>query len=145
MKDYDRCSTMFSKLKLFKLIQLQANNLATETAMKQVAQYTKIVTHIVEMVGKAREEWDVDQSRSGVTQTSSMTDTQALVAAVGMGKSLKGPIAGAGPAGSMMVPPAVRSNAALPPTTSSGGQITKAAPAIKANIKSANQVHPYAR
>lgn len=114
--------------------------------MKQVAQYTKIVTHIFDMVSKAREEWDVDQSRSGVQQTSSMADTHALVAAVGMGKSLKGPLPGTGgPGGSMMVPPAVRSQAPLTPTTSSGAQMTKAAPAIKANIKSANQVHSYAR
>lgn len=46
---------------------LQANTLSSETAMKQVAQYTKIVSHVFEMVSKAREEWEVESSsRAGM-------------------------------------------------------------------------------
>lgn len=42
------------------------------------------------MVNKARDEWDNDASgRSGIAQTSSVADTHALVAAVGLGKGLK--------------------------------------------------------
>lgn len=94
------------------------------------------------MVCKAREEWEVESSSRSVQQTSSMTDTQALVVAVGMGKGLKG--APGGP--SMMVPPSVRPQAPLPPAVAgSAAQIAKAPSAIKTNIKSANQVHPYAR
>lgn len=101
------------------------------------------------MVSKAREEWEVESSaRSGVQQTSSMTDTQALVAAVGMGKGLKGPLPGAAGPGApgMMVPPAIRPSGTLPATSTAGGaQMTKAPSAIKTNIKSANQIHPYQR
>lgn len=58
-----------------------------DTAMKQVSQFAKVISHIYEMVNKAREDWDVEaSSRSGVQQTSSLSDTHALVAAIGMGK-----------------------------------------------------------
>ena len=57
---------------------------------KLIAQYTKIMSHVYDMVVKAHEEWEVKSSlRAGVQQTSSMTDAHALVAAVGMGKILK--------------------------------------------------------
>lgn len=58
-----------------------------DTAMKQVSQFAKVISHIYEMVNKARDDWDVEaSSRSGVQQTSSLSDTHALVAAIGMGK-----------------------------------------------------------
>lgn len=45
---------------------LQANSLIAETAIKQVAQYTKVVSHVFDSVSKAREEWEVESStRSG--------------------------------------------------------------------------------
>lgn len=45
----------------------QANNLLAETAMKQVAQYTKVVSHVFDMISKARDEWEVEStSRSGM-------------------------------------------------------------------------------
>lgn len=79
-----------------------------------------------------------------------MTDTQALVAAVGMGKGLKGNLGGptgmpGGPSPTgMMVPPAIRSQAPLSSVSPSGpNQLGKAPSAIKTNIKSANQIHPY--
>lgn len=44
----------------------QANSLLAETAIKQVAQYTKVVSHVFDSVSKAREEWEVESStRSG--------------------------------------------------------------------------------
>jgi mediator of RNA polymerase II transcription subunit 8 len=43
-----------------------------------------------DIVSKAREEWETESgSRSAATQTSSVADTHALVAAVGMGKGIK--------------------------------------------------------
>lgn len=135
-----------------------------ETAAKQVAQYTKVVSHIFDMISKAREEWEVESSsRAGVQQTSSLADTQALVSAVGMGKGLKGPmtgiggmsglssggIGGGGPgmAPGMMVPPALRPQAPMSSISPSGGvnPMGKAPSAIKTNIKSANSIHPYNR
>lgn len=81
-----------------------------------------------------------------------MTDTQTLVAAVGMGKGLKmsvpiGPVPGSGaPGGGMMVPPAIRPPAPMSSVSPSGvSQLGKAPSAIKTNIKSANQIHPFAR
>jgi mediator of RNA polymerase II transcription subunit 8 len=48
------------------------------------------VNHVWDIVSKAREEWETESgSRSAATQTSSVSDTHALVAAVGMGKGLK--------------------------------------------------------
>ena len=52
--------------------------------------YSKVVNHVWDIVSKSREEWESDTgSRSGAAQTSSMSDTHLLVAAVGMGKGLK--------------------------------------------------------
>lgn len=90
------------------------------------------------MVNKAREEWDVESSaRSSVQQTSSLSDTHALVAAVGMGKGL---IPDAVP-GSMIPPTAIRPT--MPVGAVPTGAMGKAPSAIKTNIKSANQIHPY--
>lgn len=128
-----------------------------------MAQYTKVVSHVFDMISKSREEWEVESSsRAGVQQTSSLADTQALVSAVGMGKGLKGPMTGmAGMGGmgggigggpgmggaGMMVPPALRAQAPMSSVSPSGGvnPIGKAPSAIKTNIKSANQIHPYGR
>lgn len=57
---------------------------------KQVAQYTKVISHVWDIANKAREEWESEAgSRATQAQTSSAADTHALVAAVGMGKGLK--------------------------------------------------------
>lgn len=108
-----------------------------ETAMKQVSQFTKVISHVYDMVNKAREEWDVESSRSGTQQTSSISDTNALVAAIGMGKGL---IPDVGPS---LVTPARQ---AIPVTAANpAAAMGKAPSAIKTNIKSANQIHPYSR
>lgn len=127
------------------MIRLQATNLSAETALKQVGQYTKVISHVYDMVCKAREEWEVESSaRAGVTQSSNTADTHALLAAVGMGKGLKNTLAAtsgaASPSGSTTTPTtrAQGTNGASPaPATG------KAPSGIKMNIKSANQVHPY--
>lgn len=86
-------------------------------------------------------------SIKGIQQTSSMADTHTLVSAIGMGKGLKGimpPVGGPGPAG--MIPPSIRPQASMSSVSPSGAnQIGKAPSAIKTNIKSANQIHPYGR
>ncbi|XP_065363376.1 mediator of RNA polymerase II transcription subunit 8 [Calliphora vicina] len=128
----------------------KANSLTNEAASKQVAQYNKVVSHVLEIVSKQREDWEIDSSsRAGIQQTSSMADTHALVAAVGMGKGLKltmpMSIPGGGP-GSMMVPPAIRPPAPMSSVSPGGvNQLGKAPSAIKTNIKSAMQVHPFQR
>ncbi|XP_061395452.1 mediator of RNA polymerase II transcription subunit 8-like [Musca vetustissima] len=124
----------------------KAANLSAEAAAKQVAQHNKVVSHILDMVSKKREEWDIESSsRAGIQQTSSMADTNTLVAAVGMGKGLKMVVPGGGP-GSMMVPPAIRPPAPMSSVSPGGvSQLGKAPSAIKTNIKSAMQVHPFQR
>lgn len=128
----------------------KAANLLNETAAKQVAQFNKVVTHVLEIVSKQREDWEMDSSsRAGIQQTSSMADTHALVAAVGMGKGLKlgmpMSVPGGGP-GSMMVPPAIRPPAPMSSVSPGGvNQLGKAPAGIKTNIKSAMQVHPFQR
>lgn len=54
-----------------------------------MAAYQKVVSHIWDIVSKAREEWEVESSRSNTQQNSSVSDTHLLVAAIGMGKGLK--------------------------------------------------------
>lgn len=126
----------------------KANNLVAETALKQMAQYTKVVSHVFDMVVKAREEWEVESSsRSANQQLSSLTDTQALVAAVGMGKGLKTNMGMPGPNSGMMIP---SSNMIRPPgpgssVPSPNPMVGKAPSAIKTNIKSAAGIHPYVR
>lgn len=138
-----------------KMMQLEhkAATLSYETAQKQVTAYQKVVSHIWEIVNKAREEWEGESSaRGGATQNSSMADTNMLVAAVSMGKNLKmvpNPNGQQGPASSgMMVAPQGRPGgtpgAPLPPTTQVM-TMNKAPSAIKTNIKSAAQLHPYGR
>lgn len=112
--------------------------------MKQVAQYTKVVSHVWDIISKAREEWEVESSsRTGIQQTSSLTDTHALVVAIGLGKGLKNTMAGAPLQPGMMVPPAAIRPSTPTPLQTAG--IGKAPSGIKTNIKSAPQVHPYAR
>ncbi|XP_031634128.1 mediator of RNA polymerase II transcription subunit 8 [Contarinia nasturtii] len=114
----------------------KANNMVPDTAAKQVSQFTKVISHVYDMVNKAREEWDVEaSSRAGIQQTSNIGDTHALVAAVGMGKGLV-------PDSGSMVPP-VRPT--MPTGPAPATQTGKAPSAIKTNIKSANQIHPYSR
>lgn len=141
-KRFFKCGELYLAIWYFSFF-LQANNLLAETAIKQVSQFTKVISHIYEMVNKARDEWDVESSaRSGVQQTSSLSDTHALVSAVGMGKGLVGNmnVPGGPMSGGMMVPPAIR-----PTVPAAGGAAGKAPSAVKTNIKSANQIHPYIR
>lgn len=64
--------------------------LLTIFLQKQITAYQKVVSHVWDIVNKAREEWEVESSQRGNTQqNSSVADTHLLVAAVGMGKGLK--------------------------------------------------------
>lgn len=110
---------------------------------KQIAAYNKVVNHIYEIVSKAREEWETEtSSRAGASQTSSMADTHALVAAVGIGKGLK-TIPGATP---LMVAPVGPGRPPGPSQQSQMGTMGGKAPSsIKTNIKSGGTIHPYGR
>lgn len=120
--------------------EAKANNVTMEIAAKQVAQFTKVVSNIHDIVSKVREEWDSDAStRAGLQQTSSLADTHLLVAAVGNGKNLKLDQMMGGP-GIMHAP-----RPTAPLSGVSPGAVGPFKSQIKTNIKAANQVHPYQR
>ncbi|KAI5737624.1 mediator of RNA polymerase II transcription subunit 8 [Diaphorina citri] len=140
-----------------KLIQLEhkAASLSYDAAQKQAATFNKVITHVLDIVSKAREEWESEAgARGGTGQTSSLTDTHSLVAAVGMGRGLKmimpGPGAPVGPG--MMVAPGgpgrpVGPGPGMPmgPGGQPMGMMGKNPSGIKTNIKAAAAIHPYSR
>ncbi|XP_076545353.1 mediator complex subunit 8 isoform X3 [Osmia lignaria lignaria] len=138
-----------------KMMQLEAKaaNLNYETSHKQVTQYTKVISHVWDIANKAREEWESESgSRAAQAQTSSTADTHALVAAVGVGKSLKSdsvPMVQSGvnsvSSGMMVGRPGNQQQSSGQGTmgNSSMGQMSKAPSTIKTNIKAASQIHPY--
>lgn len=122
--------------------EAKAANVTMEAAAKQVAQFTKVVSHIHDMVSKVREEWDSDASnRAGLQQTSSLADTHLLVAAVGLGKNLK---IDHMPMGGMLAPRPTAPISGVSPGVPQGA-VGPFKSQIKTNIKAANQVHPYQR
>ncbi|XP_030757031.1 mediator of RNA polymerase II transcription subunit 8 [Sitophilus oryzae] len=151
----DYLRTKLEPLAEKKMLQLEhkAQGLQYDNAQKQIAAYQKVVTHVWDIVSKAREEWEVEASSRGNTQqNSSVADTHLLVAAVGMGKGLKmGPNPNGQPnstSGGMMVAPGrpggPPGQGPIPPS-SQAMSMSKAPSAIKTNIKSAAQMHPYNR
>lgn len=130
------------------LHEAKANALTNEAAAKQVAQYTKIVSHVHDLISKARDEWEIESMNRNALQmqTSNLQDTQLLVKAVGMGTGLK--VMG-GPGGNMIIPPGGMPRVPGPVQMSSmspglAPPIGKLPSSIKTNIKSA-QLHPYGR
>ncbi|KAJ8925508.1 hypothetical protein NQ315_009347 [Exocentrus adspersus] len=152
----DYLRTKLEPLAEAKMLQLEhkAQSLQYDNAQKQITAYQKVVSHVWDIVSKAREEWEVESSSRGNTQqNSSVADTHLLVAAVGMGKGLKmGPNPNGQPnptSGGMMVAPQGRTGgppgqSQLPPSTQAM-TMNKAPSAIKTNIKSAAQMIPYGR
>lgn len=123
------------------LHEAKANALTNETANKQVQQYTKIVSHVYDLISKARDEWEIESMNRNVQMpTFSQADTHTLIKAVGMGTNLK--VMG-GPVGNMLIPPGPRipgpvQMSSVSPNLPQMGKL----PSIKANIKSAS-LHPY--
>lgn len=121
------------------LHEAKANALTNETAAKQVAQYTKIVSHVYDLISKARDEWESDaMNRNAQMPTFSQADTQTLVKAVGMGTNLK--VMGGQ---NMLIPPGPRPGPVQMSSVSPNlPQMGKLPSSIKTNIKSAS-LHPY--
>lgn len=140
--------------------QNKANQLTYETSQKQTTAFNKVLNHVLDIVNKSREEWESEAgSRSGIGQTSSLSDTHNLVSVVGLGKGLKQISPQGVPSGppGMMVPPGVRPGGVGPgpppppgsqsgsmnPNPSQMGMMGKAQTGIKTNIKAASQIHSY--
>mgnify|MGYP000978951784 CR=1 FL=1 len=134
----------------------KANGVAYDTAQKQITAFNKVLTHVLEIVNKSKEEWESEAgSRNGIGQTSLQQDTHALVSAVSMGKGLKQMIPQGVAAGPGMLVP-VRPGVPGPGGASSTGSqnnpiaanqaqvnIMGKAPGIKTNIKPASQLHSF--
>lgn len=121
------------------LHEAKANALTNETANKQVQQYTKIVSHVYDLITKARDEWEIESMNRNVQMpTYNQADTHTLVKAVGMGTNLK--VMG-GP--NMLIPsgPRIPGPVQMSSVSPNHPQMGKL-PSIKANIKSAS-LHPY--
>jgi len=74
----------------YKFCRLLSSSSISVGFQKQLAQYTKVISHVWDIANKAREDWEGEVStRATQAQTSSAADTHALLAAVGMGKGLK--------------------------------------------------------
>jgi mediator of RNA polymerase II transcription subunit 8 len=129
------------------LHEAKANAITTEQSAKQVAQFNKIVTHVYDLISKARDEWDIESMHRNIrTDTCNQNDTQMLVKAVGMGIGLKG-IGNVPPSGMLGMAPMQPVRGPGPVQMSSqspvGMQVAGKLPSsIKTNIKSA-QLHPY--
>lgn len=144
-----------------KMVQLEhkAASLSYETTQKQLTAYSKVVSHVWEIVSKAREEWESEGSaRGGASTTYSVQDTHTLVAAVALGKGLKMMPQGVQPGSQgMMMAPMGRPGSGGPPgqpgpgpmnpnqQQQQMGPVGKAPSGIKTNIKAAAQIHPYGR
>ncbi|VVC89908.1 mediator of RNA polymerase II transcription subunit 8 [Leptidea sinapis] len=123
----------------------KASTLSYDTAQKQVAQFTKVISHVWEIISKGREDWEGESMRSsGMQPTHIIADTHALVTAVGTGKGLRPGLPPCVPQG-VGAPGMGPSRGPTPQMGPAAPTMPKAPSAIKTNIKAANQIHPYQR
>ncbi|CAG2163167.1 unnamed protein product [Oppiella nova] len=117
----------------------KACNLSADQSQKQMTSANKIVNNMTELVKNCREEWETETNRQNQTQTSLMSDTTTLIAAITFGKGLKAMTT------SMKAsqPPVLSSVAPTPGPQRAGAG--KAPATIKTNIKAAANIHPYGR
>ncbi|XP_042900046.1 mediator of RNA polymerase II transcription subunit 8 [Parasteatoda tepidariorum] len=117
---------------------LKSSTVPMEMAQKQITAINKIVNNVLDTVKASRDAWENDSGqRASAQQTSSISDTGALICAITLGKGLR-PATGSpkGQPTSSQPPPQ------QPNRPASGGKVPSA---IKTNIKSAGSMHPYVR
>ena len=124
-------------------LENRTNSLGAETITKQLNVMEKIITEKLKLISRERDDMDLKASaRSEMEKTSSMEDTNALVAAVSHGKNLRGI-----PMQTMMghggPPPGMMMNRT--PMSQAPPMPGKVQSTIKTNIKAGGQVHPYQR
>lgn len=111
-----------------------------ETSQKQINAMNKVINHVLDQIGHSREDWENEATvRAAAAQTCSIPDTQALIAAVGLGKNLK--------VQHQPLPPQVSSSGpvrgGIGPASNPSAVPGKATSTIKTTIKAASQSHPY--
>lgn len=113
-------------------LENRAATTSTDSTQKQVTTMNKVVNNLLDTVTQVRDDWAADASRCQLAQTSSLADTQALIAAVGTGKGLK-----PAPVIRPTAPPIVNPTNVQAPTTH------KAPSTVRTNIKTNVHGHPY--
>ena len=119
---------------LERIFQSKAANITLEQGQKAMNQINKIVGVLLEAIKNWREEESGESSRHSFTQTTNSNDTNVIIAAISMGKGLKGPLPGMD----------MKNNSQMhqpPPPSQQQSKAGKAPPAIKTNIRST----PYQR
>nr|SVE92781.1 EOG090X0JK2 [Megafenestra aurita] len=111
----------------------RAYQVPPETSQKQINAMNKVINHVLDQITHSREDWENEATvRAAAAQTCVIADTQALIAAVGLGKSLK----------TVPITAPVQPG---PGRTQAGSAPGKTTSTIKTTIKAASQVHPYNR
>jgi mediator of RNA polymerase II transcription subunit 8 len=123
-----------------RLINVRTTSITTDQATRQTTMANKIVTNMIEIIKNTRDEWETESRSANQTQTSSLSDTNTLVAAINNGKGIKPLSVSPKVANSQMIPMQQMTPQVATPARASGG---KAQPTIKTNIKAATAMHPY--
>jgi len=112
----------------------KAAAVAPDQQQKQLTVMDKITRDTLKLITRDREEMDAKSAgRAEQEKSHSVEDTGALLAAINHGKGLKA------------AQPLPTRQSPAPTNMQQQQQQSKATPAIKTNIKAANQVHPYQR
>ncbi|XP_053214559.1 mediator of RNA polymerase II transcription subunit 8-like [Panonychus citri] len=125
-------------------LSAKAMQINPETGSKHITSVNKIANHILELIKNIKEDWESESSqRTSIPVTSSIQDTNTILAAIYLGKGLK-------PVPTMVPKPGPAPGVAMGPqgpnqTGPRPPGMGKAPSAIKTNIKSASQNNPYNR
>ena len=123
------------------MTEARSNAIIPDQQTKQLSVMDKITKDTLKLITKDREEMDAKSAvKNEMEKTFSMEDTNALLAAINHGKSLK-----ATGAGGVSGPSLVSRHSPVPNPAAMAAQQNKAPATIKTHIKAASQVHPYQR
>ncbi|XP_064625327.1 mediator of RNA polymerase II transcription subunit 8-like [Lineus longissimus] len=126
-------------------MSVKASQLPPDALQKQITALNKISNHILDIINTNREEWESEvNAKQQQPQTSSLTDTNALIAAASFGKGLKALRRSDSGSGGPTPPPTIPTPQ-QPQIPTPNINISKAPSSIKTTIKSAGGVHPYQR
>ncbi|CAN8028678.1 unnamed protein product, partial [Ixodes persulcatus] len=120
----------------------KASLLSLDTAQKQIAALNKAANTILDGVKNLQENWESNSGQRGsIAQTSSLQDTNALIAALSVGKGLR-PSLGSPKSQSPLPQVSGQQRGGKAFAMHPGGKMPST---IKTNIKSAGASHPYGR
>lgn len=121
-----------------RILYQRSHSISVDAGQKQITQINKIANSVIESVKTARDEWDNNEThmKASQHQTSSVTDTNIIIAAMSSGKGLRaGTEMPSGPKPGPQMP--------MMPQQNQPKQGAGKAPSIKTNIKTTT--HPYSR